>query len=344
MGCYGGAGYGYGGGYGGGYVTPGYSGTVVPGGMYGPTGTGTPTGEGLGEPSTDKKDKKDKKGTNGTMLNNKAKLVVELPTDAKLFIDDLPMKTTSNVRAFNTPELERGQAYYYMVRVETVRDGKPVSETRRVIVRAGQTARADFTDMDTEAVRTARVRTRNSPHAKAQRAQRKTRKNSFFCFSLRSLRHCVRLFFILQTGSERRWGRRGRTGRSLCNRLAALKTAPRRADSDNWWGRRQRNRCSECSASLPARAIPSGLASRRLIGPHQTCHHLAQPFACMRRRHDPARAQIPGQSAQSSLLTVGDQDHGHIGMKPGQALQVIQLALQIPAKSQDQHAGAAALE
>jgi uncharacterized protein (TIGR03000 family) len=160
MGCYGGFGYG-----GGGYVTGGYGmGTTYPGGMYNPTGPGTgtgtgtgtnPMGEGLSEP---KSDKKGTKGTNGSMLNNKAKLVVELPTDAKLFIDDLPMKTTSNVKAFNTPELERGQAYYYMVRVEVVRDGKPVSETRRVIIRAGQTARADFKDMDTETVRTAQAK------------------------------------------------------------------------------------------------------------------------------------------------------------------------------------------
>jgi len=88
----------------------------------------------------------------------KAKLVVELPADAKLYIDDRPMKAAAGVRTFNTPTLEPGQAYYYMVRVETMRDGKPVSETRRVIVRAGQIARADFKDLDSEAVRTAQAK------------------------------------------------------------------------------------------------------------------------------------------------------------------------------------------
>jgi uncharacterized protein (TIGR03000 family) len=78
---------------------------------------------------------------------NKARLIVELPPDAKLFIDDQPMKTLSGTRTFSTPALEQGQSYYYMVKAEVVRDGKPVSMTRRVIVRAGETARANFTEL-----------------------------------------------------------------------------------------------------------------------------------------------------------------------------------------------------
>ncbi len=140
MGCYGGGyGYGYGGGM---YGAPTYPGAVAPG-----TGTGTPPkGEQLGNPTKDKE----------TMVApTRAKLVVELPADAKLYIDDLPMKTPSGLRSFNTPTLEPGQAYYYMVRAEVIRDGKPITETRRVIVRAGQTIRANFKDMEAETVRTA---------------------------------------------------------------------------------------------------------------------------------------------------------------------------------------------
>jgi uncharacterized protein (TIGR03000 family) len=69
----------------------------------------------------------------------------------------MPMTTSSGVRSFNTPTLEPGQTYYYMVRAEVVRDGKPITETRRVIVRAGRTARASFKDME-EAVTTARAK------------------------------------------------------------------------------------------------------------------------------------------------------------------------------------------
>jgi uncharacterized protein (TIGR03000 family) len=151
-GCYGGMGYGGGYAYGGGYGGVTYPGNVMPGAGTG-TGTGTgPQGEMLDKPTEDTKKK-------GTMLTpSRAKLVVELPTDAKLYIDDLPMKTTSGVRAFNTPTLEPGQTYYYMVRAEVVRDGKPVTETRRVLVRAGQTARASFKDMEAETVTTARAK------------------------------------------------------------------------------------------------------------------------------------------------------------------------------------------
>jgi len=82
---------------------------------------------------------------------NRARLIVDVPPDAKLYIDDTAMKTTAEHRTYQTPDLEPGQTYYYEVRVELQRDGKPVSETRRVLVRAGQEIHADFTDMGTTA-------------------------------------------------------------------------------------------------------------------------------------------------------------------------------------------------
>ena len=155
-GCYG-AGYGCWGGYsswgcGGGclgtyYGAPTYPGSIVPSGGQ----IIVPKGEQLGLPPEVKKKE--------TMAApSRAKLVVELPADAKLFIDDLPMKTTSGTRTFSTPTLAQGQSYYYIVRAEVMRDGKPVTESRRVIVRAGQTVRAEFKDLEVEAVRTARAK------------------------------------------------------------------------------------------------------------------------------------------------------------------------------------------
>ena len=76
-------------------------------------------------------------------------MIVEVPADAKLYIDDTAMRTPSEHRTYQTPDLEPGQTYYYEVRVEVQRDGKPISETRRVLVRAGQEVHADFTDMAT---------------------------------------------------------------------------------------------------------------------------------------------------------------------------------------------------
>jgi uncharacterized protein (TIGR03000 family) len=106
-------------------------------------------GEGLPPPK--------KEGKDGTMISpTRARLIVEVPADAKLFIDGHPMKTTAAVRAFNTPELEPGQLYYYEVKAEVMRDGKLVSQTKRVILKAGEVVRAGFSDMNAEPVVKAR--------------------------------------------------------------------------------------------------------------------------------------------------------------------------------------------
>jgi uncharacterized protein (TIGR03000 family) len=146
-GCYGGCnGGGYGGDGGWGYGMGGNGGTMSPSTTMPSGATTTPSGEKLMPPTPDKE----------TMASSRAKLIVELPPDAKLYIDDLPISKTSEVANFITPTLKRERSYYYLVRAEVIRDGKPVTQTRRVTVRAGQTARANFKDMDTEAVSTAR--------------------------------------------------------------------------------------------------------------------------------------------------------------------------------------------
>jgi uncharacterized protein (TIGR03000 family) len=160
----------YGGGYDGGYDgfgcwggysswTPGYAchpTMGVPGGYDWMNGAAVPeTGTGaeeLGIPKSKKNGDKD------TMAPTRAKLIVEVPSGARLFIDDMPVKVPAGVQNFQTPALEPGRDYYYVVRVETMRDGQPVSETRRIIVHAGQVARADFRELRPEAVRTAQAR------------------------------------------------------------------------------------------------------------------------------------------------------------------------------------------
>jgi uncharacterized protein (TIGR03000 family) len=99
-------------------------------------------------PETEKK-QKDKE--EGTAAPNRARLIVEVPADSKLFIDDKPMKTTSEKRSFSTPTLVEGESYYYEVRVEAMRDGKPVSETKKVTIKAGEVAKVDFKKMDSVA-------------------------------------------------------------------------------------------------------------------------------------------------------------------------------------------------
>ena len=77
-----------------------------------------------------------------------AQLIIEKPADAKIFVDNLAVKSEGTTQTFGTPALDPSQSYYYMVRVEMTRDGKPVSESRKVIVRAGQTVTETFRDAD----------------------------------------------------------------------------------------------------------------------------------------------------------------------------------------------------
>jgi uncharacterized protein (TIGR03000 family) len=142
-GCYGG-GFGYGPGYyGSGWetMTPGgVAPSYMPGATMPPAGGSGSGGEVLPKPKPD--------GKSGTGLApTRARLIVELPADAKLYIDDQVMKTTSGRRTFHTPDLKPGQTYYYELRAEVVRDGKPVSQERRVLLRAGEVVRADFNSL-----------------------------------------------------------------------------------------------------------------------------------------------------------------------------------------------------
>jgi uncharacterized protein (TIGR03000 family) len=75
-----------------------------------------------------------------------------------LFIDDMPVKTALGVQRFDTPALEPAKVYFYTVRIEMMRDGQPLSETRRILVRAGQVAHTEFKELEPEATRTARAK------------------------------------------------------------------------------------------------------------------------------------------------------------------------------------------
>jgi uncharacterized protein (TIGR03000 family) len=94
---------------------------------------------------------KDKKGGSGsTVAPDRAKVIVQLPTDAKLYVDDHPIKATADNQAFSTPRLERGQTYYYEVRAEAVRDGKTIVESKRILVKAGQEVTVSFPKLEKE--------------------------------------------------------------------------------------------------------------------------------------------------------------------------------------------------
>jgi uncharacterized protein (TIGR03000 family) len=73
------------------------------------------------------------------LRNAPAYLVVNLPLEAKLTIDNEATASRSASRRFVSPILERGKEYTYTLRAEIMRDGEPVTTTETVTVRAGET-------------------------------------------------------------------------------------------------------------------------------------------------------------------------------------------------------------
>jgi uncharacterized protein (TIGR03000 family) len=98
-----------------------------------------------------------KEGSGESMGPTRARLIVELPSEATLYIDDQKMNSTSSRRVFNTPELERGETYYYILRAEVTKDGSPATVTKRVIVKPGEEIRADFRDLAAPTVTTVKL-------------------------------------------------------------------------------------------------------------------------------------------------------------------------------------------
>jgi uncharacterized protein (TIGR03000 family) len=79
-----------------------------------------------------------------TLANDRARLIIDVPPGARLYLNDQPTRSTAAVRSFLTPPLAVGDTYYYVVRVEMVRDGKVVNESKRVLLHPGEEVRTRF--------------------------------------------------------------------------------------------------------------------------------------------------------------------------------------------------------
>lgn len=73
-----------------------------------------------------------------------ATLIVTLPENARLSVDDYKTNSMSGERVFSTPALKVGQDYHYTLTAEVERDGKVQTVTREVTVRAGETTRVSL--------------------------------------------------------------------------------------------------------------------------------------------------------------------------------------------------------
>jgi uncharacterized protein (TIGR03000 family) len=85
-----------------------------------------------------------------TLVPAPATIIVSLPADAKLTIDDAATTSTSSMRVFTSPALPVGRDFHYTLKAEFVRDGKPATKSKEVTVRAGEATRVDLNEAAAE--------------------------------------------------------------------------------------------------------------------------------------------------------------------------------------------------
>jgi uncharacterized protein (TIGR03000 family) len=107
----------------------------------------------LQELQKQRKQDSDRKEENSVAVNQKpasgapAKVTINLPANAQLFINDVACPLTSSKRSFDTPSLPPNKKFFYTVRAEWVQGGQPVSQTQRLVVEAGQNVSATFANL-----------------------------------------------------------------------------------------------------------------------------------------------------------------------------------------------------
>jgi uncharacterized protein (TIGR03000 family) len=80
-------------------------------------------------------------------------LTVNVPKDAKIFVNGQATSSTGEVRQYVSRDLKDGFSYTYEVRAEVVRDGKTIEETKTIDLRAGANNALAFT-FDSKSVET----------------------------------------------------------------------------------------------------------------------------------------------------------------------------------------------
>jgi uncharacterized protein (TIGR03000 family) len=71
-------------------------------------------------------------------------IVVSLPADAVLTIENQPTISTSEVRRFVTPELRISGQYQYTLKAEITRDGQKLTASKDVVVSGGKDIQVAF--------------------------------------------------------------------------------------------------------------------------------------------------------------------------------------------------------
>lgn len=82
--------------------------------------------------------------TEQTSAATEATLTVNVPGDARVFVNGVQTKSVGSERSYVSRGLQSGLNYTYEVRAEVERNGKLVEETKMVSLTAGRTARVAF--------------------------------------------------------------------------------------------------------------------------------------------------------------------------------------------------------
>jgi len=77
-------------------------------------------------------------------VNAAARLFVQLPAEAKFYVDGTLTKGEGTSRSYHTPELPLGKTFFYDLKAEVTVEGKLVVETKRVLVRGGEDVTETF--------------------------------------------------------------------------------------------------------------------------------------------------------------------------------------------------------
>jgi uncharacterized protein (TIGR03000 family) len=83
-------------------------------------------------------------GTSTSTMRADGLLAVNVPADAKIYVNGQATSSTGETRQYVSRDLQNGFNYAYEVRAELVRDGRTVEQTKRIDLRAGETANLSF--------------------------------------------------------------------------------------------------------------------------------------------------------------------------------------------------------
>ena len=83
-------------------------------------------------------------GPSASIQRGDARLTVNVPEDAKIFVNQNPTRTPGAIREYISRNLPIGDSFTYEVRAEVVRNGQVVTETKKIDLRANENVQVAF--------------------------------------------------------------------------------------------------------------------------------------------------------------------------------------------------------